>query len=152
MAAERPIQITRQPPSPWKKSTPQRATIVGEMVLPQRFDKLGGVTENAISGEYGSSSEGSALAGNGQSLVIAGYGVNAATYNSGGAAVYGNAALAQSTSFKADEYTAVPASSRISAITARSIPAPRSITSSTPTTRAVSPPSTAKPSTSPARA
>ena len=84
-------------------------------------------------------------AGNGQSLVIAGYGVNAATYQCGGAAVYGNAALAQSTSLEGQAvYTAVSrASSQISAITARSIPARRCTTSSTPTTRAVSPPSTA---------
>ena len=87
---------------------PTTGDIVGEMVLPQNSVTSGTTTENAISGEYGSSSEGAlSLAGNGQSLVIAGYGVNAATYNSGGAAVYGNAALAQSTSIQGGEYTAV---------------------------------------------
>jgi hypothetical protein len=74
-------------------------TVVGQLVLPQQTTVVNGTTEYAVSGEYGSSSEGTLeLASNGQSLVIAGYGVNAATYNAGGAAVYGNAALAQSTS------------------------------------------------------
>jgi hypothetical protein len=82
---------------------------VAELDLPETATTVGGVTENAISGEYGSSSEGSlALAANGQSLVIAGYGVNDVTYNTGGAAVYGNAALAQSTSLTGGVYTAVP--------------------------------------------
>ncbi len=53
----------------------------------------------AISGEYGSSSEGTLqLSGNGQYLTIMGYGVNANTFNTGGTAVYGTAALAQSQS------------------------------------------------------
>ncbi len=83
---------------------PTTGAIVGEMVLPQ----TGSGSNNPISGEYGSSSEGTLeLAGNGQSLVIAGYGVNATTYNDGGAAVYGNAALAQSTSVPGGQYTAV---------------------------------------------
>jgi hypothetical protein len=74
---------------------PTTGTIIGQMVLPQTASGA----NDPISGEYGSSSEGTLqLAGNGQSLVIAGYGVNATTYNDGGAAVYGNAALAQSTS------------------------------------------------------
>lgn len=75
---------------------------VGQMTLPQETTTVGGTIENAISGEYGSSSEGSLeLAGNGQSLVIAGYGVNDTTYNEGesnGSNIYGNVALAQSTS------------------------------------------------------
>ncbi len=89
---------------------PETGEIVAELTLPQTTTvSAGGVTENAISGEYGSSSEGSLeLAGNGQSLVIAGYGVNADTFNEGGAAVYGTAALAQSTSIQGGEYTAVP--------------------------------------------
>jgi hypothetical protein len=83
-------------------------TIEGELVLPQTTTVVKGTTEYAISGEYGSSSEGTLeLAANGESLVIAGYGVNAATYNAGGAAVYGNAALAQSTSVQGGPYTAV---------------------------------------------
>ncbi len=70
--------------------------VSGTMLLPQTTTTTGGVTEHAISGEYGSSSEGSLqLAANGQSLVIAGYGVNAAAFNSGGTATYGTTALAQ---------------------------------------------------------
>jgi autotransporter passenger strand-loop-strand repeat protein len=88
---------------------PNTGAIVGQMALPQTTTTQDGTTEYAISGEYGSSSEGSLeLAGNGQSLVIAGYGVNAATFNSGGAAVYGNSALGQSTSLQGSEYTVVP--------------------------------------------
>ena len=68
-----------------------------------------GTTEYAISGEYGSSSEGTLeLSADGHSLVIAGYGVNPTTYNTGGAASYGNAAEAQSTSVPGGKYTAVP--------------------------------------------
>ena len=75
----------------------------GSLVLPQTTTVVNGVTENAISGEYGSSSEGTLqLSADGQSLTIAGYGVNAKTYNAAEAAsgsnAYGNAALAQSTS------------------------------------------------------
>jgi hypothetical protein len=88
---------------------PITGAIVGQMTLPETTTVVNGVTESAISGEYGSSSEGILqLAANGQSLVIAGYGVNNVTYNNGGAAVYGNAALAQSTSVPGGQYTAVP--------------------------------------------
>ncbi len=81
----------------------------GSMVLPQSSTTAGGTTQNAISGEYGSSSEGSLQrSADGKSLVIGGYGVNAGTYNAGGAAVYGNAALAQSTSVQGGTFTAVP--------------------------------------------
>jgi autotransporter passenger strand-loop-strand repeat protein len=74
-------------------------SVVGQMVLPQTTTVTNGTTEYAISGEYGSSSEGSLeLSADGQSLTIMGYGVNAQTFNQGGAAVYGDAALAQSTS------------------------------------------------------
>jgi autotransporter passenger strand-loop-strand repeat protein len=83
---------------------PGTGQIIGEMVLPQ--DASG--ANSAISGEYGSSSEGILqLAANGQSLVIAGYGIDADTFNAGGAAVYGNAALAQSTSLTDSSYTPV---------------------------------------------
>jgi autotransporter passenger strand-loop-strand repeat protein len=83
-------------------------TIVGQLVLPETTTVRNGVTEYAISGEYGSSSEGTLeLSADGQSLVIAGYGVNDVTYNTGGAAVYGDARLAQSTSVKGGTYTAV---------------------------------------------
>jgi hypothetical protein len=84
-------------------------TIVGILVLPQTTTTTGdGVTDYAVSGEYGSSSEGTLeLSADGHSLVIAGYAVNAATYNAGGAAVYGNAAEAQSTSIQGGQFTAV---------------------------------------------
>ena len=77
-------------------------------MLPQQTVVVNGTTEYAVSGEYGSSSEGTIqLAANGQSIVIGGYGVNAATFNAGGATVYGNAALAQSTSLTTSNYTPV---------------------------------------------
>ncbi|MDR3530449.1 MAG: Hint domain-containing protein [Rhodopila sp.] len=83
-------------------------TIVGQMVLPQTTTIVNGTTEYAISGEYGSSSEGSLqLSADGQSLVIMGYGINAQTFNAGGAAVYGTTALAQSTSVPGGQYTPV---------------------------------------------
>ena len=82
--------------------------LAGSLVLPQTTSTVAGVTQNAISGEYGSSSEGFLqLSGDGHSLTIMGYGVNAATYNAGGAAVYGNAALAQSTSVPGGAYRPV---------------------------------------------
>jgi hypothetical protein len=83
---------------------------VGQMTLPETSTTLAnGTVEYGVSGEYGSSSEGLLqLSGDGQSLVIAGYGVNDVTYNDGGAAVYGNAAEAQSTSVPGGPYTAVP--------------------------------------------
>jgi hypothetical protein len=57
-------------------------TPIGQIVLPQTSITTNGVTNNPISGEYGSSSEGTLqLSGNGQYLTIAGYGVNAATFN-----------------------------------------------------------------------
>ena len=92
-------------------STP--ATIVGSMLLPvNQTTSANGTTEYAISGEYGSSSEGTLeLSANGQSLVIAGYGVNPDTYNAGesnGLNTYGNVAEAQSTSVSGGQYTAVP--------------------------------------------
>ena len=75
----------------------------GRLVLPQTTSVVNGVTQNAISGEYGSSSEGTLeLSADGQSLAIAGYGVNAKAYNAaeatGGPNTYGNPALAQTTS------------------------------------------------------
>lgn len=94
------------------------ATLVnGELVLPQASGtNAAGVVENAVSGEYGSSSEGTLeLAANGQSLVIAGYAVNAATFNAGEAGIadsgtggiYGNQALAQSTSIPGGSVPAI---------------------------------------------
>lgn len=86
------------------------ATSVGTFTLPQ--------TQNganwAISGEYGSASEGFLqLSGNGQYLTIIGYGVNAATFNSAPLSTYGTAALAQTTSLLPGQqtgtiYTTVP--------------------------------------------
>ena len=56
--------------------------VVGQLVLPQ----VASGTNNPISGEYGSSSEGTLeLSANAQLLTIAGYDVNAATYDAGGA-------------------------------------------------------------------
>jgi autotransporter passenger strand-loop-strand repeat protein len=84
-------------------------TVVGQMVLPQTTTVVNGVTENAISGEYGSASEGSLeLSGDGQSLVIMGYGVNYQTFNTDGNSVYDTTALGQTTSVPGGEYTAVP--------------------------------------------
>jgi hypothetical protein len=78
------------------------------LLLPQVTTTVNGHTQYAVSGEYGSSSEGLLhRSADGLSLVIAGYGVNAATYNAGGAAVYGDARLAQSTSIQGGAYTAV---------------------------------------------
>ena len=73
------------------------ATPAASLELPQNAPNTAGgtVTPGAnwnISGEYGSSSEGALqLAANGQSLVIAGYGVNAATYNTNPVTGFGNA-------------------------------------------------------------
>ena len=78
--------------------------VAGQLVLPQTASGANQV----FSGEYGSSSEGSLeLSGDGQSLSIAGYRVNAAAFNSGGVATYGTTALAQSTSVPGGTYTAV---------------------------------------------
>lgn len=85
-------------------------TVKGTLVLPQTTvaGANGSPTQYAFSAEYGSSSEGLlSLSADGQSLTIGGYAVNAGTYNSGGAAVYGDARLAQSTSVQGGTYTAV---------------------------------------------
>jgi hypothetical protein len=86
-------------------------TEVGQMTLPENTTTNGTTTEYAISGEYGSSSEGTLeLSGDGKSLVIAGYAINYKTYNDGesnGNNFYGNAAEAQSTSVQGGQYTAV---------------------------------------------
>jgi autotransporter passenger strand-loop-strand repeat protein len=83
-------------------------SIVSQLVLPQTTTVVNGVTENAISGEFGSSSEGILqLSADGHSLVIAGYGINANMFNEGGAAVFGNAALAQTTSVPGGQFTPV---------------------------------------------
>jgi MYXO-CTERM domain-containing protein len=54
----------------------------GMLVLPQTSRTVGGTQNAAISGEYGSSSEGTLQrSADGHSLVIAGYGVNAQAFN-----------------------------------------------------------------------
>jgi hypothetical protein len=86
---------------------------VNSLVLPQ----TGSGANFPVSGEYGSSSEGSLLlSGAGQFLTFMGYGINAATFNQAyspgfstdpyGAAPSG--ALAQSGSLTGQNYTAVP--------------------------------------------
>ena len=81
--------------------------LAGSMLLPQTTMVTNGVTQYAISGEYGSSSEGLLTRSvDKKSLAIAGYGVNAQSYNSNSAA-YGNAALAQTTSIPNGTTTAV---------------------------------------------
>jgi hypothetical protein len=80
-----------------------------KLVLPQAsFVNASGVLNSVISGEYGSSSEGSLqLSADGKSLTIMGYGVNAATFNSAPTSVYGTAALAQTTSLQGGSVTPV---------------------------------------------
>lgn len=83
----------------------QTATGAGSLALPQAASGK----NLAISGEYGSSSEGFLqLSADGHYLTMMGYGVSASAFNTGGAAVYGDTALAQSTSVQGGAYTAVP--------------------------------------------
>ena len=71
------------------------ATAAGSFVLPQ----TGSGANSAISGEYGSASEGFLQQSvNGQYLTVVGYGVNAAAFNSAPVSTYGTAALGQTTS------------------------------------------------------
>lgn len=88
------------------------ASAAGAMMLPETSSGA----DWAISGEYGSSSEGSLqLSGNGQYLTIMGYGVNAAAFNANPTA-YGtlttdptkSTALGQSGSLLNAGYTTVP--------------------------------------------
>ena len=83
-------------------------TFVNSLVLPQTASGA----NFAVSGEYGSSSEGTLqLSGNGQYLTIGGYGVNAAAFNANPGS-FGpdptNTALGQSGSLLGQNYTAVP--------------------------------------------
>jgi hypothetical protein len=84
------------------------ATYVNSTVLPQTASGA----NFAVSGEYGSSSEGTLqLSGNGQYLTIMGYGINAATFNANPGAYSPsstNTALGQSGSLTGQSYTAVP--------------------------------------------
>ncbi len=83
------------------------ATYVNSLVLPQTAYGA----NFPVSGEYGSSSEGTLqLSGNGQYLTFLGYGIPAATFDANPPA-YGAApsnALAQSGSLTGQSYTAVP--------------------------------------------
>lgn len=81
------------------------ATSAGTFVLPQSTSG----TNWAISGEYGSASEGFlALSTNKQYLTLMGYGVNAAAFNSAPVVTYGTAALGQTTSLTGQSVTTVP--------------------------------------------
>jgi hypothetical protein len=77
-------------------TTGTNQTPVGTLTLPT----VSSGSNSAISGEYGSSSEGGLqqLTGNGQALIIAGYGVNAGTDNNASDVNGGGTALAQSCS------------------------------------------------------
>ena len=81
---------------------------VGSFALPQSASG----SNFAVSGEYGSSSEGTLqLSGNGRYLTIAGYGVNANVFNANPGAYSPdptNKALGQSGSLTGQSYTAVP--------------------------------------------
>ena len=81
------------------------ATSVGSFTLPQTASGA----NSAISGEYGSASEGFLqLSGNGNLLTIMGYGVNAHDFNTAPLSTYGTAALGQTTSVPGGAYTVVP--------------------------------------------
>jgi hypothetical protein len=83
----------------------------GQLVLPQTTSVVAGVTNYAISGEYGSGSEGTLeLSQNGQYLVIAGYGVNAATFNANEASYGGGtkSCIGQGTCFPLAQTSSVP--------------------------------------------
>jgi hypothetical protein len=78
------------------------ATLNGTLTLPQTAS--GG--NSAISGEYGSASEGLLQnSANGQYLTMIGYGVNASTFNNAPAGTYGTSALGQTTSLTAANQT-----------------------------------------------
>jgi hypothetical protein len=71
------------------------ATQAGSLTLPQAASGA----NDAISGEYGSASEGILQqSANGQYLTVIGYGVNAATFNNAAGVGYGTTALGQTTS------------------------------------------------------
>lgn len=87
-------------------------SFVDQLVLPQAsFIGASGTLNSAISGEYGSSSEGTLqLSADGHLLTIMGYGVNAASFNRATlnpTNAYGTQALAQTTSVLGGSRTAV---------------------------------------------
>ena len=74
------------------------ATFAGSLQLSQTSSG----NQSAISGEYGSASEGILQqSANGQYLTMMGYGVNAATFNAAPLSTYGTAALGQTSSLTA---------------------------------------------------
>ena len=87
-------------------------SFVSQITLPQAsFVGAGGVLNSAISGEYGSSSEGTLqLSADSRLLTIMGYGINAAAFNAATVSptnAYGTQALAQTTSVQGGTSTAV---------------------------------------------
>lgn len=81
------------------------ATSVGGLTLPQMQNGA----NLAISGEYGSASEGFLTQSvNGAYLTVIGYGVNATAFNNAPLSTYGNAALGQTTSLTGQPVTTVP--------------------------------------------
>ena len=82
------------------------ATSVGTQMLTQTSSG----TQSAISGEYGSASEGILQqSANGQYLTIMGYGVTASAFNAPtGAGLYGTTALGQTTSLTGGTFVTVP--------------------------------------------
>jgi hypothetical protein len=81
------------------------ASLAGSLILPQTASGANA----AISGEYGSASEGFLqLSGDGKYLTLVGYGVNAAAFNSAPLSTYGATALGQTTSLTGGAYTTVP--------------------------------------------
>ena len=80
-------------------------TAAGSLTLPQ----VSSGNNSAISGEYGSASEGILQTSvDGHSLTIMGYGVNATTFNAAPLSTYGTAALGQTTSLTAANQTGTP--------------------------------------------
>lgn len=81
------------------------ASFAGSLTLSQTSSG----NQSAISGEYGSASEGILQQStNGQYLTMMGYGVNAATFNSASSSTYGTAALGQTVSLTAANQTGGP--------------------------------------------
>ena len=77
----------------------------GTLTLPQ----ISNGANSAISGEYGSASEGILQRSvNGQYLTLMGYGVNATTFNTAPLSTYGTAALGQTTSLTPANQTGTP--------------------------------------------
>ena len=81
------------------------ASMVGTLTLPQTSSG----PNSAISGEYGSASEGILEdSADGKYLTVMGYGVNANTFNTAPLSTYGNASLGQTTSLTGQTVTTVP--------------------------------------------